>query len=158
MQLHIAVHPTGELRTVSITSADYDALLALGYPDATHWRIGNATGRVNITCPFTGEHFPVVLLLKRLGDGEMIELADGDPLNLFRENLRLVSGTTNGTVRNAKRSWRLAFAALSLSDIAPSIAAYYSATPRPVLLWLLRHDGIATVPPGIGASHRDHGH
>ncbi len=111
MQLHIAVHSTGELRTISITPADYDALLALGYPDATHWRIGNMTGRVNITCPFTEEHFPVVLLLKRLGDGEMIELADGDPLNLFRENLRLVAGKTNGTTRTARVSMRRALAA-----------------------------------------------
>ncbi len=106
MHLHIAAHSTGELHKVSITPADYDALLALSYPDATHWRIGNATGRVNITFPF-----PVVLLLKRLGDGEVIELVDGDPRNLTRENLRLVPGLTNGNVRTARLSLRRALAA-----------------------------------------------
>lgn len=111
MHLHIATYSSGELRPVSISPADYDALLALGYPDATHWRIGNATGRVNITCPFTGKFFPVVLLLKRLGDSEVIELVDGDPLNLTRENLRLVPGLTNGNVRTARLSLRRALAA-----------------------------------------------
>lgn len=108
MQLHIAAHSTGELHTVSITPADYDALLALGYPDATHWRVGNTTGRVNITCPFTEKHFPVVLLLKRLGYGEVVELVDGDPLNLTRENLRLVPGPANATARTARISLRRA--------------------------------------------------
>ncbi|WP_454656838.1 hypothetical protein [Bosea beijingensis] len=111
MHLQIKAHSTGELRAVSINPADYDALLALGYPDAAHWHIGHSTGRINITCPFTRQHIPVALLLKRLGDCEVIELADGNPLNLSRENLRVAPGTANGTVRTARTSVRRALAA-----------------------------------------------
>lgn len=110
MDLQIEMHPTGELRAVSINPADYDALLALGYPDASHWRIGSATGRPNVICPFTGECLPIALLLKRFGDRELVHLIDGDPLNLLRDNLQVVTGKANATVRNARRSIRRALA------------------------------------------------
>lgn len=124
MKLQIKAHPTDELHAVAITPADYNALLTLGYPDAAGWHVSATTGRVNIPCPFTGERFPVALLLKQLGPSEVVEMVDGDPLTLQRDNLRVVKGKTNGTVQNAQRSKRRAFAALDqMRDRARPIAA-----------------------------------
>ncbi|MDP3255375.1 hypothetical protein [Bosea sp. (in: a-proteobacteria)] len=112
MKLQIKAHPTGELHAATISPADYDALLALGYPDAAQWHVSVMTGRVNILCPFTDERFPVVLLLKQLGQSEVVEMVDGNSLNLRRDNLRVAAGKTTSTVRKAQRSMRRAFAAL----------------------------------------------
>lgn len=112
MKLYIQTHPTGELREVLIDPADYDALLALGYPDASQWRVGATTGRVNLACPFTQKNIPVAMLLKHLNEGDVVELVDGDNLNLRRTNLRVVTGVPNAHARTARKGLRRAFAGL----------------------------------------------
>lgn len=112
MKLYVQTYPTGELREVVIDPADYDALLALGYPDASHWRVGATTGRVNLACPFMQKRVPVVMLLKRLNEGDIVQVVDGDNLNLRRANLRVVPGTPNAHAKTARKGLRRAFAVL----------------------------------------------
>lgn len=70
---------------------DWEFLRKLGTPE--NWNSVGSNGHVTVCTPrASGNHIAVGRILLNAGPGETVRYLDGNPLNLRRENLRLVKG------------------------------------------------------------------
>lgn len=111
MKLYVKDHAAGRLHEVLIDQPDYDALLTLGYPDASHW-FTPPCGRVMLECPYTGNEVRVARLVHSVSRCMAVRMKDGNQRNLQRANIGLVRGPRHGATQKARKSLRLAWAAL----------------------------------------------
>lgn len=119
MQLYVKDDAAGRLREVLIDPTDYDALLALGYPDAGNWYVDTFTGWAMLICPFIGKAVRVHRLVHVIPRCKAYRVKDGNKLNLQRGNFLLVPGSRNGGTQKARKSLRLAWAAHEQRQRAP---------------------------------------
>lgn len=79
------------LKFAEIWEDDWEFLRKLGNP--VNWNCVGDKGHVTVCAPkASGNHIAVGRVLLNAGPGQTVRFLDGNPLNLRRENLRLIKG------------------------------------------------------------------
>ena len=110
----VPLGPNGDRGTVVLRKDDYDLLLELGLSEC--WNALRINDRIYVTAPSSRAPGSRVLVARVLMDakrGERVIFLDGNPLNMRRENLRLVKG--HGKRRDRDFVGRLARRQASIS-------------------------------------------